>query len=97
MNDGELWSWVRSVMAQGVCIQQDYASGLVHKSYAAYSARLDSAATERAEELASQLTMIPNGHLKLPASKQEAEMMARVAALYLEQSKTPNAELNGCR
>ena len=59
MNDGELWSWVRSVMAQGACIQQDYASGLVHKSYEEYSARLDAAASERADEFAARLK-VPN-------------------------------------
>ena len=71
MTDGELWSWVRSVMAQGACIQQDYASGLAHKTYEAYSARLDTAAAERADELAARLVMIPRGHLKLPAGRQE--------------------------
>ena len=63
MNDGELWSWVRSVMAQGACIQQDYASGLVHKSYEEYSARLDAAASERADELAARLK-VPNDQAK---------------------------------
>ena len=90
MTDGELWSWVRSVMAQGACIQQDYASGLAHKTYEAYSARLDTAAAERADELAARLVMIPRGHLKLPESQQEAEAMARVAALWLASHETPN-------
>ena len=60
MTEGEMWSWVRSVMAQGACIQQDYASGLLHMSYEAYSARLDAAAAERADELAARLKT-PNG------------------------------------
>jgi len=52
--DGELWSWVRSVMSQGVSINQDYAAGNL-KGYEAYSARLDAAARERADELLARL------------------------------------------
>jgi len=54
MTDGELWSWVRSVMAQGACIQQDYVTG-AHKTYEHYSAHLDAAAAKRAEELLARL------------------------------------------
>ena len=59
MDEGDLWSWVRSVMEQAVCIQLDYATGNVHKSYEAYSARLDAAASERANELLARL-ITPN-------------------------------------
>jgi len=52
--EGELWSWVRSVMSQGADIRCDYDQGL-HKGYEAYSARLDAAAAERAEELLGRL------------------------------------------
>lgn len=52
---GELWSWVRSVMCQGADIRVDYDMGN-HKSYEAYSARLDAAAAERAQELLARLT-----------------------------------------
>ena len=54
MTEGELWSWVRSVMSQGADIRCDYDQG-VHKGYEAYSARLDVAAIERAEELLARL------------------------------------------
>lgn len=52
--EGELWSWVRSVMSQGADIRCDYDQG-VHKGYEAYSARLDAAAIERSEELLARL------------------------------------------
>lgn len=54
LDEGELWSWVRSVMSQGADIRCDYDQG-VHKGYEAYSARLDAAAAERAEELWARL------------------------------------------
>lgn len=54
MTEGELWSWVRSVMSQGADIRCDYDQG-VHKGYEAYSARLDAAASERADELLARL------------------------------------------
>jgi hypothetical protein len=47
MDEGELWSWVRSVMSQGGTIHLDHQ----HKTYEQYSARLDAAAAERAKEL----------------------------------------------
>lgn len=52
--EGELWSWVRSVMCQGADIRVDYDMGN-HNGYEAYSARLDAAAAERAEELLARL------------------------------------------
>jgi hypothetical protein len=61
LTEGELWSWVRSVMSQGVDIRCDYEQG-VHKGYEAYSARLDAAAAERAEELWARLKT-PNAEL----------------------------------
>ncbi len=54
MTEGELWSWVRSVMCQGADIRCDYEQG-VHKGYEAYSARLDAAAAERADQLLARL------------------------------------------
>ena len=89
MTDGELWSWVRSVMAHGADIWQDYERNRSIR-YENYSARLDTAAAERAEELAARLVMVPRGHLKLPESQQEAEAMARVATLWLASHETPN-------
>lgn len=61
ISEGELWSWVRSVMSQGADIRCDYDQG-VHKGYEAYSARLDAAAAERAQELFGRLTP-PNAEL----------------------------------
>ena len=60
--EGELWSWVRSVMSQGADIRCDYDQG-VHKGYEAYSARLDAAAAERADELLARLKT-PNVEVK---------------------------------
>lgn len=54
MTEGELWSWVRSVMSQGADIRCDYEQGK-HTGYEAYSARLDAAAAERADELWARL------------------------------------------
>lgn len=61
MTEGELWSWVRSVMCQGADIRTDYDMG-VHKGYEAYSARLDMAAAERADQLLARLKT-PNARL----------------------------------
>jgi hypothetical protein len=65
LTEGELWSWVRSVMSQGADIRCDYDQG-VHKGYEAYSARLDAAAAERAEELWARMKT-PNVGAKLTA------------------------------
>jgi hypothetical protein len=54
MTEGELWSWVRSVMSQGADIRLDYDHG-THKTYEHYSMRLDVAAAERADELWARL------------------------------------------
>ena len=43
MNDGELWSFLRSVLAQGGDIRLDYQTGK-YADYEEYSARLDDAA-----------------------------------------------------
>lgn len=59
LGEGELWSWVRSVMSQGADIRCDYEAG-VHKGYEAYSARLDAAASERAAELCARMKPEPN-------------------------------------
>ena len=54
LNEGELWSWVRSVLSRGADIRGDYDMG-THKGYEAYSARLDAAAAELAQELWARL------------------------------------------
>ena len=45
VDDGKLWSFLRSVMAQGIGIRAD------HTEYELFSARLDAAAAERVEQL----------------------------------------------
>lgn len=47
-NSGELWSFLRSVLSQGADIYLDHKD----KGYESYSARLDCAARERADQLA---------------------------------------------
>jgi hypothetical protein len=54
MDKGELWSFLRLCIDQGTAIQQDYAAGK-YKCYEEFSARLDGAARERADELYSRL------------------------------------------
>ena len=51
--EGELWSFLRTVMAQGVDIALD--AERLQWSYEQRSARLDAAAAERAEELLARL------------------------------------------
>lgn len=48
---GELWVFLRDVLAQGGHIRDDYHG----KTYESYSARLDSAARERADQLVELL------------------------------------------
>ena len=51
LDDGKLWSFLRSVLSQGGCIWADYQKS----SSELYSARLDAAAAERATELRAML------------------------------------------
>ena len=50
MKSGELWSFLRSVLDQGTAIQQDYQAGKF-KCYEEFSAYIDAAARDRADEL----------------------------------------------
>lgn len=50
-NHGKLWSLLRSTLEQGGMIQLDYQAG-EYKSYEEYSARMDAAARERADQWA---------------------------------------------
>ncbi len=54
MTEGELWSWVRSVMTQGIDIYTDYLTGKY--GYEGHSARLDAAAAQRQKELTARLS-----------------------------------------
>ena len=51
LDRGEMWSLLRDVLSQGGDIQIDHAT----KGYESYSARLDAAARERADQLCSRL------------------------------------------
>ncbi len=55
MDTGKLWSLVRNTLVQGGAIQQDYTAGK-YMSYEEYSARLDAAARERADEFERLIT-----------------------------------------
>lgn len=55
MKPEELILFVRSVLAQGASIHQDYMGGVKFPNYESYSKRIDAAARERAEELAAKL------------------------------------------
>ena len=52
LDDGKLWSFLRSVLSQGGCIWADHQKS----SAELYSARLDAAAIERATELRAMLS-----------------------------------------
>ena len=52
MNDGEIWAFLRRVLAQGAAINQGHLSGLKWPDFEEYSRKLDDAARERTEELA---------------------------------------------
>jgi hypothetical protein len=58
-DEGDLWSFLRTVMTQGVDIWHDHNGGRA-SCYEHYSARLDAAAAERAKELWAYLKT-PNG------------------------------------
>lgn len=57
--DGELWSALRSVLAQGSAIQQDYVAGR-YGNYEEYSSRLDSAARELVSQFRRILSATPS-------------------------------------
>ena len=54
LDKGKLWSFLRTVLSQGGDIQLDYNAGKYH-SYEEYSARLDGAARERADQFLARL------------------------------------------
>lgn len=54
-SDGELWSFLRSVMTQGAAIYQDYQGGK-YATYEHYSGRLDAAASDRVDLLRAALS-----------------------------------------
>ena len=57
-DEGKLWSWLRNVMSQGADISGDHYAGKFD-SYEEYSAHLDAAAAERAEQLRAMLAAAP--------------------------------------
>jgi hypothetical protein len=58
IDEGELWSFFRTLLAQGGAIQLDYNAGK-YAGYEEYSARLDAAARERADEFMKKMTVLP--------------------------------------
>lgn len=52
MNDGEMWTFVRSVLSQGAAIAQGHLGGVKYPNFEEYQKKLDEVARERAEELA---------------------------------------------
>ena len=58
INDGEIWSAIRTLLSQGGSIQQDYDAGK-YKNFEEYSIRLDAAARERIEWLKTKLNTEP--------------------------------------
>lgn len=59
VNEGELWSFIRTLLSQGCAIQQDYQAGK-YETYEHYSARLDEAARERVDQFMAKLKEIPS-------------------------------------
>lgn len=55
IDEGKVWSFLRSVLSQGASIQQDYVAGN-HKSYEEYAARMDAAARERTDTFPALLS-----------------------------------------
>lgn len=53
LNRGEVWSFMRRVLSQGGDIQLDYNAGK-YKCHEEYSARLDAAARERADQFVKE-------------------------------------------
>lgn len=60
VSNGELWSFMRSVLLQGQDIALDYRD----KGYEEMSARLDEAARERADKLEKLLGSTPDASVK---------------------------------
>ena len=68
---GELWSFMRSVLTQGVDIWHDH-NGHNHKDYEVYSARIDVAARERAEAWQARAALTPTAEqASVRSEKQE--------------------------
>lgn len=69
--DGKLWSAVRSLLALGATIQQDYVAGN-HKTYEHFSRHLDITAASESKKLQPLLASVTRG--RLTDSELEAEV-----------------------
>lgn len=58
MNNGDLWSLLRNVLLQGAAIQMDYQGGK-YRDYEEYARRVDTAASERVDEMRAALSALP--------------------------------------
>lgn len=76
---GELWSFVRKLLSQGGDIWLDHQN----KGYEQYSARLDVAARERAEELMSLLASLPDPQPAQPQQQDDARTRSAGAGTAL--------------
>lgn len=100
MNDGEMWTFVRSVLSQGAAIAQGHLGGVKYPDFEAYQRKLDEVARERAEELAlrvnnDSLRMALRAIMNYPEIKtyigRELSDLADAALM------TPNVDVTGPR
>lgn len=84
LSEGELWSFIRSVMSQGADIRCDYDQG-VHRGYEAYSAHMDVAASKRAQELFARV----NAHGEACAAAERERWIAVVEEAFREGFHSP--------
>lgn len=61
MNRGEIWSFIRNVLSQGMAIQMDVQAGK-YKDTELVHCRLDEAARERVDELERLLSESEGSH-----------------------------------
>lgn len=79
LTEGGMWSFLRSVMSQGIDIRMDYEQG-THAGYEAYSARLDAAAAERAQGLHAEFLAYAALIARAPDLAAEVERLKAEAA-----------------
>lgn len=56
VDEGQLWSLIRTVLSQGAAQEQDWMAGKYGTDYEAYSARVDEAARERVAQFVTLLS-----------------------------------------
>lgn len=85
----DLWSLVRSVMCQGISINDDYHHGKRFASYEEYSARIDEAARERAEGLLAVIctALTAQGLPEVPRCPKLTEKARQAFADHMQAAK----------